>query len=479
MLEKLGVTAWHEKGYKGQGVNVWIAEGDTVHRADVEYNLLQVAPEATVHRGSISMIMKSNKLVEEPKVNLDNGKTEFMGEFIKSRNIHIATNSQTGTEKDAWTEYIHQLKKETGILLFNSACNDGLGDGDTIRTTFPRSESFVVGAVEYSESKGFYRASYSAVGPDIDFMTSPLKWAGTSGASPVLAGMAALIIQRYAGMTETELYNYFKMITQDLHTDGFDHYTGWGIPVLPDPSYVYTRPSVEPPIEEPPIEPPVEQPQVVDTSKVMTSQEFVRRLKNVATEHKTLYIKGCFGAPMNARNKKRYSTNNSYNRNRATMINAASADTFGFDCICLLKGLLWGWNGDKNRVYGGAAYKSNGVPDISEDTMIARCSEVSTDFSNVPVGAMLWLKGHCGVYIGNGLAVECTPKWKNGVQITAVGNIGDKTGYNTRTWAKHGKLPYIDYKEEPITVYKVQIAFKGSAGGLINRLKAAGFNVIG
>ena len=28
-----------------------------------------------------------------------------------------------------------------------------------------------------------------------------------------------------------------------------------------------------------------------------------------------------------------------------------------------------------------------------------------------------------------------------------MGNIGKKAGYNTRTWTKHGKLPYVDYTE--------------------------------
>ena len=41
--------------------------------------------------------------------------------------------------------------------------------------------------------------------------------------------------------------------------------------------------------------------------------------------------------------------------------------------------------------------------------------------------------------------MECTPAWKNGVQITAVGNIGSKSGYPTRYWTKHGKLPWVDY----------------------------------
>ena len=81
--------------------------------------------------------------------------------------------------------------------------------------------------------------------------------------------------------------------------------------------------------------------------------------------------------------------------------------------------------------------------------MITKCKDVSTTgWANMEVGEALWVKGHIGVYIGNGLAVECTPAWKNQVQVTAVGNIGAKSGYNTRTWTKHGKLPYVTYTGE-------------------------------
>ena len=48
------------------------------------------------------------------------------------------------------------------------------------------------------------------------------------------------------------------------------------------------------------------------------------------------------------------------------------------------------------------------------------------------------------MYIGDGLAVECTPSWKNCVQITACNR--DVAGYNRRNWTKHGKLPYITYE---------------------------------
>jgi hypothetical protein len=128
------------------------------------------------------------------------------------------------------------------------------------------------------------------------------------------------------------------------------------------------------------------------------------------------------------------------------MIKAASSDTFGFDCCGLIKGILWGWSGDKSKTYGGATYKSNGVPDDSADTIITKCTDVSTDFTKIEVGEAVWKKGHIGVYIGDGLAIESTPAWKNGVQITACNC--SKSGYNRRNWTKHGKLPYVEYTAE-------------------------------
>lgn len=179
----------------------------------------------------------------------------------------------------------------------------------------------------------------------------------------------------------------------------------------------------------------------------MTNTEFVKKLVDIATNYKTLYVMGCFGAPMTASNKTRYCTNHSYNKaaDRIAMINAASADTFGFDCVCLIKGVLWGWNGDKSKTYGGATYASNGVPDIGADSMITMCKNISTDFSNIEVGEAVWMSGHIGIYAGDGKVVECSPKWSNNVQISNLGNITKyKTG-NYRIWTKHGKLPYITY----------------------------------
>ena len=183
---------------------------------------------------------------------------------------------------------------------------------------------------------------------------------------------------------------------------------------------------------------------------VMPVEEYVERLKDVAQNYKTLYVMGCFGAPMNAANKLRYINHHSFNADpeRVAMINAATDDTFGFDCVCLLKGVLWGWNGDLDHPYGGASYAVNGVPDVSADGMFKLCTEPSTDFDEIEFGEALWMAGHIGLYIGDGLAVECTPKWDNQVQITACNRTVE--GYNRRNWSNHGKLPFVDYAADSI-----------------------------
>ena len=185
---------------------------------------------------------------------------------------------------------------------------------------------------------------------------------------------------------------------------------------------------------------------------IKTGKELASACVDVAKNYKTLYVMGCFGWPMNDYNKQRAIREYAYNQNRADLINAASGDTFGFDCVNLIKALLWGWCGDEKAEYGGVTYKSNGVPDIDEGTMFRQCTEQSTDFSRIEVGEAVWMQGHIGIYVGDGLVVECTPAWEDGVQITACNQ--DKPGYHRRNWTKHGKLPYVEYPAK--TIYRVQ-----------------------
>ena len=186
----------------------------------------------------------------------------------------------------------------------------------------------------------------------------------------------------------------------------------------------------------------------------MTNLEFVEKIKDIADNYKTSYMLGCWGFLTNDANISysvgRKGLNNSRFRAGAESI---KNDGWMFDCVCLIKSVLWHFEGNKNKPRGGGAtYNSNGVPDIGADQMIKVCREVSTDFTKLEVGEVVWVTGHIGVYVGGGKVVECTPKWSvapDGVKYTNLANQGFTSG-RSRKWTKHGKLPYIEYVKDGV-----------------------------
>ena len=178
----------------------------------------------------------------------------------------------------------------------------------------------------------------------------------------------------------------------------------------------------------------------------MTSVEFVEKLKSVLNE-KTLYVYGCLGSPLTDTTKASFCARYPSNQKREDIIKSADSDTFGFDCSGLVKSVIWGWNGDKNSYLGGAKYCTNGLDDVNSLGLRNMCDGLSSDFSNIEIGEYLWIDGHCGVYIGDGKAIECTHRWSDGVQITEVWNIS-KTSSVGREWTYHGKLNIVDYNTD-------------------------------
>lgn len=192
----------------------------------------------------------------------------------------------------------------------------------------------------------------------------------------------------------------------------------------------------------------------------MTNKEIVQKASEVANRYNTVYANGMFGQPITKSiiDQKAEQLPRWYTKSRKeSLYGLIGQDYFGFDCVCFIKAILfWDWSGDINDVNGGAKY--DGKTDVTEKGLLNMCSNVSSDFKKIEVGEYLYMAGHCGIYIGDGLAIECTPKWKNGVQITAVGNIGKISGLNSRKWEKHGKLPNVTYiteeenSEENVTI---------------------------
>ena len=130
---------------------------------------------------------------------------------------------------------------------------------------------------------------------------------------------------------------------------------------------------------------------------------------------------------------------------------------WNMDCVCMIKGILWGFNFNKLAAHGGAVYASNGVYDDNADQIMKRCTKVSTDFKNIKVGEILHMGGHVGVYIGNRQVVESTAAWNYCTQISTVDENGARHKGNNYCgyWQQHGELSYIDYEEEKSMKHKV------------------------
>ena len=184
----------------------------------------------------------------------------------------------------------------------------------------------------------------------------------------------------------------------------------------------------------------------------MKVSKFLEQL-NKALNSNTVYASGGFGASIGnfPSQLKRYYENtlDKCGKSYADKVKdaAKSPPAWCFDCCGLPKGILFGWDASPDLVYGAAVYESNGVPDFGTN-VINDCIGVSTDFSNVVPGELLWIDGHVGIYIGDGYAIECTTAWTDRVQKTVVTNIKKAaSGEHGRKWTKHGKLPWVEYDQ--------------------------------
>jgi len=172
----------------------------------------------------------------------------------------------------------------------------------------------------------------------------------------------------------------------------------------------------------------------------MTSTEFANKLIDIAKNQKTIYVLGGYGQKMTAFYKRYFKMMYSRNRESETISNGidqADSNTSGYDCNCLVKSTI---NGNKG-------YTTKPCADVNIQTMLTNCTDVSTDMDNIEIGEYLvyYDYSHCGVYVGifdgHRMAVECTSRWDNGVQMIDI-DREERKGM----WKYHGKLSrYMDY----------------------------------
>lgn len=188
---------------------------------------------------------------------------------------------------------------------------------------------------------------------------------------------------------------------------------------------------------------------------LMKSKEFVAKLVKLV-ELNTVYANGTFGNTLSNdlidQNAKRLTW---YTPARIKLLKSLVGKNYiPVDCCGMIKGIFWG-------LPNKPVYQSNGVKDETTKDMMKHCiGGESTDFGNIMIGEYVECSnyGHIGVYVGNGLVIECTYRWENGVQYTGCYNVNKKAYKNMRQWTRHGKSPYIDYSDQ-ITVKPINDKF--------------------
>lgn len=124
-----------------------------------------------------------------------------------------------------------------------------------------------------------------------------------------------------------------------------------------------------------------------------------------------------------------------------------SDGTRQFDCCGLFKCFMWHDYSTKNAKYYGKTQK-----DLSCEGLLKEATEKG-DISSIPEipGVLVYMKGHMGIYIGNGQVIESTAAkfdGKNG-KIYKTYFKGKGTGCDGKrvTWTKWFKSPYLTYDE--------------------------------
>ena len=170
----------------------------------------------------------------------------------------------------------------------------------------------------------------------------------------------------------------------------------------------------------------------------MTNKEFVSQAKTIVNMN-TAYGKGTFGQKwtktLATQKKKQYPE--FYTDSVIASLNkkAEVSTLYVFDCVGLVKGIMWGFPNVK--------YKTNGLDDVSDQGLWDKyCTNKSKDFSNVIPGEIMHIKGHVGIYIGDGKVIECTNKWSKNILVSSI-NKGDKY---YRAWTEHGKFSLLTYE---------------------------------
>lgn len=156
-------------------------------------------------------------------------------EFVEKYSINLLNNSTGGGKAGQIlpiAEYIADKIKKHNLIFCGAS-----GNGGDVSQKYAGACIVVTQAVL---ENGKVRWAYKSTGDTIDFAMFAGFTSGSSFASPFLLGMAGLLQCKYTGITQLEVYEYFKTHAQDILEPGKDIKSGWGLPIMGEPKTIIT-----------------------------------------------------------------------------------------------------------------------------------------------------------------------------------------------------------------------------------------------
>lgn len=224
-IEFLNIKKYHEMGYKGKGITILNAEGSGDHQDMTSGVIKDYAPDATLLESVISGRTSGDKVIETT-VTIDGERLDFE-EAIDKYNIKVVTRSYSGPTPKARLNYFKDIQKRKGIIFVNSAGNEGTDNGVWSKND----TAITVSACELRDNGQITMSYYGSKG-EVDFTCFMARGTGTSAASPALASMIVLLLNRYGDFNQEECVEILKSISVKL-PNVEDYKQGWGLPILP------------------------------------------------------------------------------------------------------------------------------------------------------------------------------------------------------------------------------------------------------
>lgn len=253
--EYCGVKRWNDAGYLGEGVVVWTTEkhkgNSSEHGCKTHDRIFDAAPGATIINASISAIYSNEEIekfeiIYQPSHDSNERIKYEPEEFIKKFKIKIITRSIGGgmfsdLKSSKMGRFWKEMQDKYNLIFFNSFGNKGNENKDETGDL-----AIYVQACHLDNKGKPVRDYYSSTGiSDHNFIDFRGWDSGTSFSAPYLAGKTALLIERYGDLTQEDVIQYWKDHVEDLDDEGYDKYTGFGLPILGDVNEEYDFPSKE------------------------------------------------------------------------------------------------------------------------------------------------------------------------------------------------------------------------------------------